>query len=570
MNNLVPLSANLITRNRNYVLFVGAGLSKDAGVKIGWDILIETLQPIYLAEEEITELPANYKKDIEKWYLEHETYNKFGYSEILELVHKGEIERRDYLEKFFKNEVPGEAHKQIAQMVANGLIRFIFTTNIDNLIEKALDEMNLDFDVIFSDEILEKTKSWDKVRTCRVYKLHGDYKTGKIRNTVKELETLDPLIADDFQYIIDRHGLIVIGYAGRDKAIMAHFKLRKPFAYPFYWQYRSFPQVIDEYSLFHELKDKYENDYESPIIYIENPSASDILSKINNGVHNLEVTIISNDSDLKKFRDYIINRDSKKIRALSLDLIHDFQDLYKTADEKRKLNSNFIHQYNIFSEFINSQSKILIYIDKLFEFSLINEANFAIDKIHKIVLDFIPENYDFFGKPILYYYIMTLGSICLKYNHNENYYSKISLFKYRSHDYIKCNVVTDISYIEQGWLDVEEQEFNINYINAKFSIIEEHLLPESITSNEFIQFDAYLTISWLLSDNNDDAWICGSAIHVKEFMDFFIDNFDQSFTKESAELIIKRINTKYHGFRDRGIRGLNTLIFYLKKKYDLQ
>ena len=101
-----------------------------------------------------------------------------------------------------------------------------------------MDELNLDYDVIYSDDILLGTKSWDKVETCRIYKLHGDYKIGKVRNTVTELKDLDPFISDDFQYIIDRHGLIVIGYSGRDEGIMNHFLERKPYAYPFYWQYR--------------------------------------------------------------------------------------------------------------------------------------------------------------------------------------------------------------------------------------------------------------------------------------------------------------------------------------------
>ena len=44
MDSLLPLITNLSTKNRDYAVFVGAGFSKDAGVKSGWDILIETLR----------------------------------------------------------------------------------------------------------------------------------------------------------------------------------------------------------------------------------------------------------------------------------------------------------------------------------------------------------------------------------------------------------------------------------------------------------------------------------------------------------------------------------------------
>ena len=206
-NNLVPLITNLATRNRHYVVFAGAGLSIDAGVKSGWDILIETLKDLFIKEKKIEELPENYYSEIEKWYLKHPKYSKMGYSEILSLMYEGDVERKEYLKEFFINEVPGESHRQLAQMVKNNLVRFIFTTNFDDLIEKGLRDIGItDFDVIHTDDQLMQLQSWEKVKTCRIYKLHGDYKSGRIRNTIEELKSLSEGIKEDFEYIIDRHG----------------------------------------------------------------------------------------------------------------------------------------------------------------------------------------------------------------------------------------------------------------------------------------------------------------------------------------------------------------------------
>jgi hypothetical protein len=44
INPIIPLSYNLSDGRRKYVLFCGAGISKDAGVPTGWDILLETLR----------------------------------------------------------------------------------------------------------------------------------------------------------------------------------------------------------------------------------------------------------------------------------------------------------------------------------------------------------------------------------------------------------------------------------------------------------------------------------------------------------------------------------------------
>ena len=107
------------------------------------------------------------------------------------------------------------------------------------MIENALTEIGVkNVEVIYSNKDIEDLPSWDKVASCRIYKLHGDYKRGNVKNTIAEVNKLDSLIAKDFQYIIDRHGLIVIGYSGRDEGVMNHLFKRKAIDYPIYWQYR--------------------------------------------------------------------------------------------------------------------------------------------------------------------------------------------------------------------------------------------------------------------------------------------------------------------------------------------
>ena len=211
MSDLLSLAVNLASKNRNFVALIGAGFSKDAGLPSGWDILIDTIKPFYLSEnKESTSIEATSLNDkITNWCLNHEEYGKLGYSDILKLLHKGELERKNHLEKYFKNQQPGEAHYKLAEIVKMGLLRFIFTTNFDNLIEKALDEVNIDYDVIFSDEILKKTKSWDKVQQCRIYKLHGDYKVGKIIASIaREINKIVKIVVGGAHPTIDPAGTL--------------------------------------------------------------------------------------------------------------------------------------------------------------------------------------------------------------------------------------------------------------------------------------------------------------------------------------------------------------------------
>jgi hypothetical protein len=163
------------------------------------------------------------------------------YSECLDHLFPGIEQRRVYLNSFFEGKEPGEVHKLIAKLVKIGVFRFIITTNFDNLIEKALDAEGLKdrYSVISTDDQARHSDSWDKVETCRIYKLHGDKDQGLIRNTITELDNLGEHLKKDFQEIIDRHGVIVIGYRGADVGVMKCFENREFMRYPIFWQYRS-------------------------------------------------------------------------------------------------------------------------------------------------------------------------------------------------------------------------------------------------------------------------------------------------------------------------------------------
>lgn len=513
MNDLLPLITNLSTRNRDYVVFVGAGLSKDAGIKSGWDILIETLKPLYIVENNLLKLPNDYYKQIESWYLNHNKYKDLGYSSILELMHEGDVERREYLKQFFIDETPGEAHRQLALMVANNLIRFIFTTNFDDLIEKSLDELNLDYDVIYSDDILLGTKSWDKVETCRIYKLHGDYKAGKVRNTIAELKELDGVISDDFQYIIDRHGLIVVGYSGRDDGIMKHFLNRKPYAYPFYWQYRKHPPQHSEFNRYYNLIKKYKDNYKREIKFIKCQSASEFLNNINSGIEKLERVLLASNEERHQYREYISRSDSKRIRALSLELQNKFYDIYDKAIEKEDLDRFYKYKFEVFTDFIKDIEYVFHYFNELLNFSLNDEAKYFLKNIIKYsIKSDLYRNKEFIGRSTPYYLIMIVGSLCLKKNALDIIKSFYE-FKIKDYNGKYIDLLGEIWRGYEGWDHIGQENFKFNYIHPMYSICIEHLLPTKIiTQEDFNKFDAYIT---LLSTINEkvDFWYLGCSIY---------------------------------------------------------
>ena len=543
MDDLFSLITNLVTRKREYVIFVGAGFSRDAGVPSGWDILVDTFKKIYIHENEITDANKLTDKVVEEWYLAHPEYSQFGYSEVLEKIFKGDIERREYLKSFFREKQPGEAHRLLAQLVKEKIVRFIFTTNFDDLIEKALDEYNIDYDVISSDETLKNSQSWDKVIECRIYKLHGDYKAGKVRNTIKELETLDPLISEDFQYIINRHGLISIGYAGRDNGVMSHFIKRNTKHYPFYWQYVHLPENSDEYKLFYNLKDKYEVEYKSDIIFLQCDTASVFLGKIIGGIENLERITIAQKANSIDYKNYILNQNDKKIRALSIDLINKFSTQYDEYLKKSNLQREFHYRYKTFSLFSKQMENNFNYLDSLLELDQYQEAEYFIMKLLKHTLnqdwgwgDDFPEN------SLTYLLLAGSGTIFLRYEKTQIMNKYYSLLRKTNNSNNYVQVIPNLSGYGNGWIYVNQNISKRKFIFPKYQVILENHLPNSLSIEEFNAFDAYIFMDIAINKLNY-KWICASRLYHNTFIDIYHKYFHNRIdTKEKAIDFIKGIN----------------------------
>jgi hypothetical protein len=242
INNIIPLSYNIADGKKRYILFCGAGISKDAGIPTGWDILIETLRKIraqneFEAKGDSVGIKEYSREEMEKYY--EDNYKDKTYSEIIGSLFPSYEEQRAFLKEQFRENTFGESHRLIANWVKEGLIRFIITTNFDTLLEQALDEAGLrgQYTVISNGQDVLSSKPWINVECCRIYKIHGSIDQGRIRNTEKDLLQLDEDLQKDFSDIIERHGVIVIGYAGNkeDKAVLETFNKRKFKGYTLYW-----------------------------------------------------------------------------------------------------------------------------------------------------------------------------------------------------------------------------------------------------------------------------------------------------------------------------------------------
>ena len=197
-----------------YAVLVGSGVSRGADIPTGWEIVLDLIGKVAVAEKE----SAN--PDPGHWYLE-----RYGeapdYSRLLDTLAKTPTERQQLLRPYFEPteqergdglKQPTAAHRAIARLVQLGFIRVIITTNFDRLIERALEDEGVAPEMISSPDQVRGALPLTQAR-CRVIKINGDYLDSRIRNTPEELDEYPDEFNDLLDRIFDEFGLVVCGWS---------------------------------------------------------------------------------------------------------------------------------------------------------------------------------------------------------------------------------------------------------------------------------------------------------------------------------------------------------------------
>lgn len=205
-----------IQANRGvYAFLIGSGVSQAAQIPTGWDITLDLIRKLAAASGESAE------PDPEKWY--REKYDEPpDYSKLIDGLAKTQTERQQLLRPYFEPsdqerdenaKQPTTAHKAIAWLVAQGFVKVIITTNFDRLLEKALEEVDVEPVVIGSEEQVKGMVPLVHTQHC-IFKLHGDYLDPRIRNTTSELSEYPDEFNQLLDQIFDEFGLVVCGWSG--------------------------------------------------------------------------------------------------------------------------------------------------------------------------------------------------------------------------------------------------------------------------------------------------------------------------------------------------------------------
>jgi len=243
------------------IWFLGAGTSRTAGMPTASDITWDLKRRYYCLQEnqDIRSHDLNNKavKDRIQRYLDSQGFPALWsaeeYSFYFELIFG-----KDYAsqQKYLVSKLSSQnislniGHRALAALIDLGLTRMVFTTNFDevlevafsNVAEKSLTAYHLEG----SYAALEALNRENFPIYC---KLHGDFRYQSIKNLSGDLCDNDKQIEKCFLAASNRYGMVVSGYSGRDKNVMAMFhsalEQSNPFPQGLYWTTTSLSAVSD-------------------------------------------------------------------------------------------------------------------------------------------------------------------------------------------------------------------------------------------------------------------------------------------------------------------------------------
>ena len=239
-DHLTRLSFSMYENRGVYAFLVGSGLSRAAEIPTGWEITLDLIRRVALANGE--EGQPNWAA----WYKE-KTGKEPDYTELVGELGLSRDERRSILDSYIEptaedrgesRKLPTEAHYAIAELVQSGFVRVIISTNFDRLLESALRERGVEPTVVASVDALKGAEPLTH-SNCYLFKLHGDYKDARILNTENELSKYPPEYVALLDRIFDEHGLVVCGWSGEWDHALRGAILRSPNRrYSMFWAAR--------------------------------------------------------------------------------------------------------------------------------------------------------------------------------------------------------------------------------------------------------------------------------------------------------------------------------------------
>ena len=212
----------------SFAFLLGAGASITSGVQSAEDCIWDWKRLIYISKNPTKESfidihSDSCRKKVQAWIDEQGGYPKENSEEEYVFYAERTFPLSGDRTKYFKNlcydKSPSIGYELLCLLHKYGVLKSVWTTNFDGLVERAAHKANItpiNVNLDNPDYIYRQETSRDLLYVA----LHGDYKYSALKNTAEELDSQQDTFKRRLkEYFVDRN-LIVIGYSGRDKSLM--------------------------------------------------------------------------------------------------------------------------------------------------------------------------------------------------------------------------------------------------------------------------------------------------------------------------------------------------------------
>ena len=264
---------------------LGAGASASAGLPTASDMIWQFKQELFVSQRKVsrqsvedlsspiirTQLQSHIDSNI---CLPH-SGDPDEYAKLFEVVYPSESDRRVHIDAMMQGAKPSYGHLALATLMQSDLTRLVWTTNFDTMVADAcaivfgktssLTSVALDAPDLGEQAISEE-------RWPLEVKLHGDFRSRRLKNTNEELRQQDARLRNILIDSCRRFGLVVAGYSGRDNSVMDTLEdaIKHPDAFSagLFWLYRGEDSLSQRVSELLAKADK--NGIEVAIVLVEN------------------------------------------------------------------------------------------------------------------------------------------------------------------------------------------------------------------------------------------------------------------------------------------------------------
>lgn len=251
-------------RSRHIMWFLGAGASVGAGLPSAATLTWEFKRTLYCNAQRLppSRFPdlndIAFQKLTQSYFDSLSRFSPLGhddeYSVYFEAYLPEERDRRHFLDRRLQGCKPSYGHYCLAALMSLDQVRLTWTTNFDQLIEKACSYPVISEKFLRSLAIagLEQPDKLDDLIRDEAWpllvKLHGDFLYRKLKNTTLELQAQDETFRRHLTDECGRRGLAVVGYSGRDASVVSALaealQAKEPFPQGLFWFVRPGEQPI--------------------------------------------------------------------------------------------------------------------------------------------------------------------------------------------------------------------------------------------------------------------------------------------------------------------------------------